>query len=145
MKQINDRKRELENEINRVEEKYSSRAETLQKSVESALKPVQKIRDKPFTAVGISIVIGFLAGSAGRKKRTKKAIKDTDTTYNDTGSGRGRGFTSVLTTELKRLAARKAMVFITEWVDQKLIPELTNRMKNKQESTEGDQNDTSTK
>ncbi|MFO7847882.1 MAG: hypothetical protein R6V27_15050 [Balneolaceae bacterium] len=133
MKQINDRKSELESEINRVEEKYSSKAVFLQKSVKSALKPVQKIRDKPFTAVGLSVIAGFVAGYSGRKKRPK--IHKRDRTPIETENVSGSGFTSVLTTELKKFAARKAMVFITDWVDQQLIPELTNRVKNREGNT----------
>lgn len=132
MEQIQERKRELENEIHRVEEKYSSKASSIEKTVQSTLRPVKKIRDKPFVAVGLSAALGFLIGVSGRKKRSRKKDRDLPEAPAVYSGKQDSGFTSLVAGELKRLAARKAIAYFSEWVDHSLMPELTSRLKNKE-------------
>lgn len=122
MEQIKDRKQKLQHEVERIEQKYGSKASALENRVQSTLKPLQTIRDNPFKSVGIAIALGFLAGIAGKRKSKKTVSSGNGTMESSPGHS---GFSSLLMNELKRMAARRAMVYITEWVDHKVLPEIS--------------------
>ncbi len=111
MKEIKVRKKELQDEINRIEEKYGNKASRVQSGIERTMQPIRKIRENPIASVGISIAIGFLIGQAGRKKsKTKK------TDY----SGK-RGFSSLFMNELKYMAVHKMMLYFSDMLDKKIL------------------------
>lgn len=111
MKEIKVRKKELQDEINRIEEKYGNKVSRVQSGIERTMQPIRKIRENPFATVGISIAIGFLIGQAGQKKsKTKK------TDYSPK-----RGFSSLFMNELKHMAAHKMMLYFSDMLDKKIL------------------------
>lgn len=89
---------------------------------------MKNIRKRPYTAIGLSIAIGFLVGITGRKKSKG----------NNTPSGNyGTGFSSLFMAELKRMAAQRAMVFVSEAIDQKVMPRFSEKYKQDKKSKNG--------
>ena len=74
-----------------------------------------------FGVLGISVALGLVVGLSGRRKRSSSKQSSTD----DSGSGSGNsGFSSLLMSELKRMAAKRAMMYISDIVDRKVMPEI---------------------
>jgi ElaB/YqjD/DUF883 family membrane-anchored ribosome-binding protein len=125
---IRQRKKELQEEIDRIETTYSQKVSKLEGGIQNTLKPLRNIRRRPFTYVGLSIAVGFLAGYAGRKKRVRPPAVNQNETEQSTSpvkNKKSNGFTSMLLREIKRMAARRAMVYITDVVDKKIMPKMT--------------------
>lgn len=121
VKEIQLRKQKLQQEIDLIEEKYSSKATKVSKGIQNTLKPIQTIRDNPLKSLGISIAIGVVLGLSGRSKRTSSKSRS------DSGDSSGKGdsgFSSLLMNELKRMAAKRAMMYISDIVDRKVMPEI---------------------
>lgn len=129
--EINARKEELQDEITQIENKYTQKVTKIERRIKSTLKPVKTIRKKPLKALGVSIALGFLIGISGRKKSKSDPVVNNSVASEP-------GFTSLLMNELKRLAARRAMVYITDIVDQKVIPGI-NAARTKKANEEADQ------
>ncbi len=115
------RKKKLQAEIELIEEKYSRKANKISDGIESTLKPIQSIRDNPFKSVGISIAVGFIIGVSGRRKHRSEAVS---TDAGKSIASANSGFTTLLMSELKRMAARRAMIYISDFVDRKVMPGL---------------------
>jgi ElaB/YqjD/DUF883 family membrane-anchored ribosome-binding protein len=115
------RKQKLQQEIDLIEQKYSKKATKLSNGIQNTLKPIQTIRDNPLKSLGISVAVGLVLGLSGRRKRSSTK---TSSTY-DRGSGSSdSGFSSLLMSELKRMAAKRAMMYISDIVDRKVMPEI---------------------
>lgn len=122
VKEIQLRKQKLQQEIDLIEEKYSGKATKVSRGIQNTLKPIQKIRDNPLKSLGISIAIGVVLGLSGRSRRPSSKSHTSD---NGNGSGKGdSGFSSLLMSELKRMAAKRAMMYISDIVDRKVMPEI---------------------
>lgn len=121
VKEIQLRKQKLQQEIDQIEDKYSSKATKVSKGIQNTLKPIQTIRDNPLKSLGISIAIGVVLGFSGRSKRSSSKSKSDD--GNSSGKG-DSGFSSLLMSELKRMAAKRAMMYISDIVDRKVMPEI---------------------
>lgn len=121
VEEIQLRKKKLEDEINSIEEKYSRQATKISNGIQSTLKPIQTIRDNPIKSLGVSIAVGVVLGMAGqRKKQPSSSSSDTD---GSAGPG-DSGFTSLLVGELKRMAAKRAMIYISDIIDRKIMPQV---------------------
>lgn len=120
--EIKARKILLKERINTIESKYTQKATLVEGKVRKTLKPVNKIREYPLRSVGISIAVGFVIGTLGRKKSSAPPEKSSSSRP---GSGSGSGFTSLLISELKRMVAHKAMVYISDVVDQKVMAKVS--------------------
>ena len=118
------RKQKLQQEIDLIEEKYTRQAKKISGGVQNTLKPIQKIREHPLKSVGISIAVGLLIGASGRRKSSEKPGQGSGSNTSSSAS-KGDGFTSLLMSELKRMAAKRAMMYISEIVDRKVMPGLT--------------------
>lgn len=120
LKSIKQRKQELKAEIDRIETKYSDQTSKIENSVKKALQPMKEIRKKPFKALGVSIGVGFVVGflTGGSRKKRREPI------------GYGTGFSSLFMAELKRVAAQRAMLYLSDMLDEKVMP----RFKEKGES-----------
>lgn len=116
--EINVRKEELQDEIDQIENKYTQKVTKIKRRIQNTLKPVKTIRDKPIKALGVSIALGFIIGISGRKKSKADPVVNNSVASDP-------GFTSMLMNELKRVAARRAMIYITDLVDHKVMPEIT--------------------
>lgn len=136
--EINIRKEELQDEIDQIENKYTQKVTKYKRRIHNTLKPVKTIRDKPIKALGVSIALGFIIGITGRNKSKSDPVPVVN---NSVGSD--PGFTSMLMNELKRMAARRAMIYITDLVDHKVMPEI-NAARTKKASAEANQEKSTT-
>lgn len=121
VEEIQLRKQKLQDEINLIEEKYSRKASKISSGIQNTLKPIQTIRDNPLKSLGASIAVGVILGLSGRGK------KSSDKSSPDSGGhsvSENSGFTSLLVSELKRMAAKRAMMYISDIVDRKIMPEI---------------------
>lgn len=121
VKEIREKKKALEEEIQRIEKKYSDKTRRVKNRVDSTLKPVKRIKEHPFAAVGLAVLAGFIVGLPGKRRRRGGADNSTS-------------FTSMVGTELKRLAARRTIDFVGEFVDNELIPRLRKKDSEKEEN-----------
>ncbi len=126
IEEIQVRKERLQNELEAIETKYAAKIGGVKRMVNGSLKPAQKIRRNPLKAVGYAVLVGFAVGLV-RKKRSSKKNKQQQVQNGESTIG----FTSLLMSELKRLAARKAMLFVSEMVDKEVIPRLTSSDKDR--------------
>jgi ElaB/YqjD/DUF883 family membrane-anchored ribosome-binding protein len=121
VEEIHLRKQKLQQEIDLIEQKYSKKATKISNGIQNTLKPIQTIRDNPLRSLGISVAVGLILGLSGRSKRSSSKTSSTD----DSGSGNSdNGFSSLLMSELKRMAAKRAMMYISDIVDRKVMPEI---------------------
>lgn len=121
---IDRRKKELQAEIDRIEENYLRKASEIERKVKSVLRPVHNIRSKPFTSIGISLAVGFTIGFL-RKKKSRKPTPSDENETNQNGMD-GIGFTTLFMAELKRLAAQRAMMYVSDLIDKKVMPRFKN-------------------
>jgi len=134
LEKIKRRKEELQAEIDRIEDNYISKASEIERKVKGVLRPVYNIRKKPFTTVGVSIVVGFAIGYL-RKKKSGKPQKSTSSDQNGQSDF---GFTTLLMAELKRMAAQRAMMYVSEVIDQRVMPRLSKKNDESGEKSESD-------
>lgn len=106
MKEIKARKEQLDREIDEIEQRLESRMNKVQRTVLGTLKPLSTIRDNPFKAVGTAVLVGFILGLPRRKKSAPGIAKSR--------------FHSLLFDELKRIAARKAVEYTSDFMDEKI-------------------------
>lgn len=126
IEEIQVRKERLKNELEAIETKYAAKIGGVKRMVNGSLKPAQNIRRNPLKSVGYAVLVGFAVGLVRTKRSSKKKKKKRkQKLQQDHNSESTVGFTSLLMSELKRLAARKAMVFVSEMVDKEVIPRLT--------------------
>jgi len=121
VKEIQLRKQKLQQEIDLIEQKYTNKATKVSKGFQNTLKPIRTIRNNPLKSLGISIAIGFVLGLSGRSKRTSTKSQSDDGKQSGNGDS---GFSSLLMNELKRMAAKRAMMYISDIVDRKVMPEI---------------------
>jgi len=132
MGEIQLRKEKLQNEINLIEKKYSRQATRISNGIQNTLKPIQTIRDHPFKSLGAAIGAGLLLGLAGRRKHKQR---DSPTNSESSSSSNGSGFSSLLVSELKRMAAKRAMFYISDFVDRKVMQGLSSSKSETSEET----------
>lgn len=131
IEEIQVRKERLKNELEAIETKYAAKIGGVKRMVDGSLKPAQKIRRNPLKSVGYAVLIGIAVGLLRSKDSSKKENQD-----KSIESGESKvGFRSLLMDEMKRLAARKAMVLVSDMVDKEVIPRI--------KSTEREANPTS--
>lgn len=106
MKEIKARKDKLDREIDEIEQRLESRMNKVQRTVLGTLKPLSAIRDNPFKAVGTAVLVGFILGLPRRKKSAPGITKSR--------------FHALLFDELKRIAARKAVEYTSDFMDEKI-------------------------
>lgn len=117
------RKQKLQDEIDSIEQKYSKKATKISNGIQKTLKPIKTIRENPLKSVGVSIALGVIVGLSGRRKKKS----DTSSSDYPVSSGTsGTGFTNLLMSELKRMAAKRAMMYISDIIDQRVMPEIRN-------------------
>lgn len=120
IEEIQLRKERLKNELEAIETKYAAKIGGVKRMVNGSLKPAQKIRRNPLKSVGYAVLLGLAVGLVRSKGSSKKKDQDKNSQSGDTKVY----FRSMLMNELKRLAARKAMVLVSEMVDKEVIPRI---------------------
>lgn len=106
--EIKAKKKELEAELRQIQRELDGTIDEVRADVSHKLKPTEIIKNYPIPVVGLSLLVGFLAGHNPKKSSGH-------------GSSRsGDGFTSLLMSELKKLATRKAVTAATDYIDDLL-------------------------
>lgn len=114
MVEIKFRKKKLKDDIDKLESGFKNRAEKVRSFIPGNINPSKSIRKHPFRALGIAIASGLVIGLTSRKKRSRSEnIGSKSSSDNDSG------FTSLLMYELKRLAASRAVSYISDMIDQR--------------------------
>lgn len=122
MAELRAQKEKLEQEIAELESSFEARASTIQRRVKGIVRPFSRIRRKPGKALFTAVLIGFVLGAAGSRRRSSKPAKKQTTSKKrrSSNSGSDSKFTSYLFDELKHVAAKKAMKYTSDLVEQKL-------------------------
>ncbi|MDR8390129.1 hypothetical protein NC796_03185 [Aliifodinibius sp. S!AR15-10] len=102
--EIKAKKEELEAELDRIQTELDSSIDKVRSDVSHKLKPSEIIKQYPIPVVGVSLLVGFLAGHKPKRSSGASHTKE--------------GFTSLLLSELKKLATRKAVTAATDYLDE---------------------------
>lgn len=103
---LQEKKKELEAELQSLQQELDESFDRVKSDVSSSLDPVEYIRRHPLPVVGVSILVGFLAGKEG----------GSSTSASGSASDHNK-LTSTLWYEIKRLAARKAISKLGDHID----------------------------
>jgi hypothetical protein len=115
MNDVRIRKKKLKDDLELLEGNFEKRIHSTRKRIFGPLQPVSFIKNQPFFSVGIAIAAGFMLGLA------KKGGSQTEKQPPEKSSGKDTpDFTGILFDEMKRIAARRAASYISDFVDQKL-------------------------
>lgn len=104
--QIEKKKKELESNLNKIQTELDRSLEEVRGDVAESLSPKEIIRKYPLPVLGASLLIGFLAGSAGR---TKKRSYSSDTLADSIGNS------------LKKRLTRKAVDVALDYLEDRFM------------------------
>lgn len=107
--EIEKKKRELQAELNRIQNELDHSLDEVRSDVSNRLQPSEFVKKYPLPIVGLSVLAGFLIGHKRRGSHSS----------DDSGS-RDNGFSSALISELRKLATRKAISFATDYIESLL-------------------------
>lgn len=114
MAEIKFRKKKLKDDIDLLESGFKNRVEKVQSYIPVTINPAESIRKHPFRAMGVAIASGLVIGLSSKKKRSRPEKEGSNMSSNNDS-----GFTSLLMYELKRLAANRAVSYISDFIDQR--------------------------
>lgn len=107
------RKKEIKDDIQLLESGFEKRFSGISKGLKDTAKVKKYIVKHPFISVAAATGLGFLTGALRRKKRGGKHSSG----YSESP---GSGLTSLVLGELKQIAARKAVHYISDLVDRQV-------------------------
>lgn len=115
MKQLEERKEKLDMEIKLLEQGFSDKASGLRDKLNLLADPAAYVKKHPFKSVAWAAGAGIVAGllKPGRKRKRASGTADG-------GAGKSYGITSIFLEELRHLAVRKAMIYLSELIDQQM-------------------------
>ncbi len=117
MKELQERKDQLDREIKLLEEGFSRKTTGVKEKLQIFTDPVGIVKKYPFKSVayaaGSGLVIGLLKPHR-RRKRGRNNLSESEI------SKRSQGITSVLLNELRNLAVKKAVLYLSDLIDQQL-------------------------
>lgn len=105
---LEQKKQELEAELEQIQDELDDSIDQVRHDVSDKLDPKSFIRKHPLPVVGGAVVLGFLVGHQDKQEGSVSSSSSSD----------GK-FTSTLLYELKRLAMRKALSFVTDFAEEK--------------------------
>lgn len=111
MADIRKRKEKLKDDLETLEGNFEHRISGVQKRVMGTLDPLGYIKRNPFKVVGASILFGFTIGKIGTDKSSDEGESD---------HRHQEKLFNLLFNEIKRVAARKAATYLSEFIDQKI-------------------------
>ncbi|SHF49289.1 hypothetical protein SAMN05443144_10984 [Fodinibius roseus] len=106
---LEQKKKELEAELTHIQDELDDSIDRVRSEVSDKLDPKSFIRDHPLPVVGGAVLLGFLLGH-----------NDRHSPGSSTSSASDGKFTSTLVYELKRLATKKALSYVTDFMEQKI-------------------------
>lgn len=103
---LEQKKQELKRELESIQNELDDSFEGVRSDMSSKLDPSEFIKKHPLPTVGLSILVGFLAG-----------------TIKSSGSGNSLGppMAAILWNEIKKIGTKKAVSFITDYTEKKLM------------------------
>jgi len=116
MEKITAHKEELKQDIRKIEGDFKGRISNVKGTITEILHPTEQIKKYPFKAVGVALGVGLVCGLL--KSSKKKRRRESQESYHPTPPG--SGFTSLLLNELKHLAARKAIHYMSDLIDEQV-------------------------
>lgn len=102
--ELEQKKQELEQELERIQGELDDSIDRVRTDVTSKLDPVTFIKKHPLPVVGFSVLVGFLAGHDGKRRITDGRSGDDTST--------------MLWSELKRVATKKAISLASDYLEQ---------------------------
>ncbi len=112
MADIRKQKKKLEDDLELLEGNIENRISGVQKKVLGTLEPIEAIKRNPFKSIGTSIIIGFAFGMLGDEKSSSVEGGGSDSNKEK--------LAHLLFSEIKRVAARKAATYLSEFIDEKM-------------------------
>ncbi|MCC5941678.1 MAG: hypothetical protein JJU37_09065 [Balneolaceae bacterium] len=112
MADIRLRKTRLQDDLDLLEQSFENRFSKAKKSMLGSVQPVEFIKKRPLQVFSAALILGLAISITRRNKKNKSE-----------GGGsisRSPAFTGILYDEMKRIAARRAASYMSEWVDQKI-------------------------
>ena len=103
---LEEKKKELEQELQNIQHELDDSLDKVRSDVSSQLAPTQFIKRHPLPVVGLSVLAGFLLGN----KNSNRISGSSDS-----------GFSSVLISEIKKLATKKGISLATDYIESILL------------------------
>lgn len=103
--EIEKKKKELQEELERIQNELDHSLDEVRADVSKNLHPAEFIKNHPLPVMGISVLAGFLAGHQKKSSHSSRKIST------------GNGFSSILWSELKKLATRKTVSAAMDYLD----------------------------
>lgn len=103
---LEQKKRELEKELENLQNELDHSIDKVRTDVSSRLDPKAFIKKHPLPVVGLSVLLGFLAGS-GKKKNASESS--------------GSSMKTILWDELKKIGTKKAISLISDYTEKLLL------------------------
>lgn len=125
MDKLEQKKQELEEELKKIQHELDDSFDQVRTDVSSKLHPVEFVKNYPLPAVGLSVLIGFLAGN----KNIKKMPSDSS----------GQAFHTLLWSELKKIVTKKAVSLATDYTEKILMEKREEIISSENGSTSKDQ------
>lgn len=123
MADIRLRKQQLKDDLDVLEGNFEERIRSARTNLLKSVNLYEPIRKKPLKVVGMAIAAGLIVGLSRRKKNRKKTrnIDHRPVGYEEYSAPEVPviGFRTLLADEIKRIAARRAALYISEIVDEK--------------------------
>lgn len=114
MADIRRKKKKLEDDLELLEDDFENRISRAQKKVLEPLKPIDYIKKNPFKAVGTSVILGIALGLMGNDKTSEGEVAS--------DIHKEKMF-DLLFSEVKRVVARKAGSYLSDFIDEKMSSE----------------------
>ncbi|MCW9707241.1 hypothetical protein [Fodinibius salsisoli] len=106
---LEQKKKELEAELHNIQDELDDSIDQVRTEVSDKLDPKAFIRKHPLPVVGGAVLLGFLLGH----EDDRRATSTSGTSSSD------HKFTNTVLYELKRMATKKALSFVTDFMEKK--------------------------
>lgn len=108
LSQIEKKKKELEEELSRIQNGLDKSIGEVKEGVSSNMEPANLIKKYPLPIVGASLIVGFLLGR--ERKKSSLVSRSDDNRFSDHAISR----------EVKRMLAKKGLSLFLDYLDNKL-------------------------
>lgn len=106
--ELEQKKLELEAELEQIQLELDDSIHKVRSDVSDTLNPIRFVKEHPWPMVGASLLLGFLVSGNGKKK----SYPPKDSSYESE-----KVFRPILLTELKKLAAKRAVSMVSNFLE----------------------------
>lgn len=118
------KKQQLHDDLEVLEDSFEDRIKSVKSNILKSVNLSVPIKENPVKAVGIAIAAGLIYGLSRPKKRKRRVRSDDPgrMEYEDPGSMNmpSIGLRTLMMDEIKRMAARRAALYISDMMDKKI-------------------------